>query len=153
MLKLNWDVSTFLALFPAAERPQTWSLDFNHLVLGSPLTWLFLFQFNSVKPLKLPLCLFVRLPLLAQQRASSTTDSSGAKGPQKLPWRKEHFPFPSLKPRSDLKVVSYSEVIEQSGCSLNSSMKSLPRVILSALLQVSQSYILFKRLKRSSAPL
>lgn len=43
--------------------------------------------------------------------------------------------------------MSCSEVIEQPGRSLYSSMKLLPGVILSAVLQVGQSYILFKGLE------
>lgn len=139
--------------FPT-ERSQTWSLDFNHLVLGYAPHLDFLVSIQFWQGTQVSLCVsfcktFIQLPLLAQQRASSTTCSSGAKGSPKLPLRKELFLPWNLA--MILKLVSYSEVIEQSGCSLYSSMKSLPRVILSAVLQVRRSYIPFKRHKEKDS--
>lgn len=50
------------------------------------------------------------------------------------------------------KLVSCLEVVEQSGHSLFSSMKLLPRVIFSAVLQVGQFYIVFKGLEEVLQP-
>lgn len=121
--------------------------------LATPLTWLFLFLFNLVKPLKSPsVYLFVKLPYNFPSWHSRELPVPhipvGPRDLQNSHWEKNISLFLPWNLAVILKLVSYSEVIEQSGCSLYSSMKLLPRVILSAVLQVSQSYILFKRLKK-----
>lgn len=149
----SWDVSAFLASFLTAVTQQTYFTGLQQLSAGLPHSpGYFLFWFNFVKPLKRPkVFLLVGLP----------SDFH--------PWHGKELPAPCTpaEPR-DLqnyyrgrnvslfllwslavitKLASYSEVIEQWGCSLYSSMKLLPRVILSAVLRVGQSYTLFKGLE------
>lgn len=119
ILKLNWDVSTFHASFPTAQRPQTWSLGFNHLVLGYPPHLAILVSIQFCQATEVSLCVSfcktsIQLPLLAQQ---SFQQHMFQWGQGTSHWEKNISLFLPWNLTVILKLVSYSEIIEQSGCS------------------------------------